>query len=202
MFHESLVPSTTFFYYDLNFMQHSRIIREIIQEHNPCEWWAFAALPFQTVYLKYMPYSCTWCDDSLLLLYDMRPYLKKILYFCLLKLLFQYYITIYIFLCYSVLSSVLIHSIIIHPKTITQGGNCNILGLAGLQVFNKGNKMKLRRPHAFTETLYKIILYTSQTEIKPLPIQTVPSLQVLASHQFPPIPLLLIFSCTIKFNLS
>jgi hypothetical protein len=75
----------------------------------------------------------------------MPPYLKKILYFCLLKLLFQYYITIYNFLCYSVLSSVLIHSIIIDPKQSLKEGNCNILGLAGLQVFNKGNKDEIKK---------------------------------------------------------
>ena len=46
---------------------------------------------------------------------------KKDFHFCLLKLLFQYYITIYIFLCYSVLFPVLIHPIT-HPQTITEGG--------------------------------------------------------------------------------
>lgn len=63
----------------------------------------------------------------------------------------------------------------------------------------RGIKMNLRRPHALIWTLYKIISYSSQTKIKPLPIQTIPSLQVSASHQFPPIPLLLILSCRIKF---
>lgn len=109
-------PPTLFFPYDLNFAQQSNHMWDFSSE-----WGGFATLPFKTMHLKYMLYSCAWCEDSLLLLYDMPPYLKKVLHFRLLKLLFQYYITIYIVVCYSVLFSVLIHSIT-HPKTIAEGG--------------------------------------------------------------------------------
>jgi len=76
------------------------------------------------------------------------------------------------------------------------------LGWPACTSSTRGIKMNLRRPRVHIRTLYKIISYSSQTKIKPLPIQTIPSLQVSASHQFPPTPLLLIFSCRIKFNLS
>jgi hypothetical protein len=78
--------------------------------HFPSKPWNWNACFTSALAVKTVYYSCIT-----------SPYLKKILHFRLLKLIFQYYITIYIFLCYSVLSSALIHPII-HPKTITEGG--------------------------------------------------------------------------------
>lgn len=76
------------------------------------------------------------------------------------------------------------------------------LGWLACKSSTRGIKMNLRRPHTLLQTLYKIRAFSSQTKIKPLPIQTIPSLQVSASHQFPPTPISLIFSCRIKFILS
>jgi len=176
----------------------------IFQECNPSQLWSFAALPFKTVHLKYMFYSCAWCEDSLLLLYNMPPYLKKDFAFLFIKIAFPV-------LHHNIYFSLLLCSISSFDTPYYSPTNNHwrreiviFLGWLACKSSTRAIKMNLRRPHALIRTLYKIISYSSQTKINPPlpPIQTIPSLQVSASHQFPPTPLLLIFSCRIKFNLS
>jgi len=120
--------------------------RGIFQECNHSQWLGFAALPFKTMHLKYMLYSWAWCEDTLLLLYDMSLYLKKDFVFLFIKIAFPVlHHNIYIYIFVTLLYFQFWYTLLLTHKQPMKEGNCNILGLAGLQVFNKGNKDELKK---------------------------------------------------------
>jgi len=136
--------------------------RGIFQECNHSQWLGFAALPFKTMHLKYMLYSWAWCEDTLLLLYDMSLYLKKDFVFLFIKIAFpvlHHNIYIYIFL---LLCCIFSFDTLYYSPTNNQWRREIVifLGWLACKSSTRGIKMNLRRPHTLIQTLYKIISYS------------------------------------------